>query len=287
MKLAIGTAQFGMRYGIANSEGQVSEPNIKKILAFAKHSKIDTLDTAMAYGDSEKNLGLAGVNGFKLVTKLPLIPVEVEDIEHWIVESVKTSVSRLGVDSIYGLMLHRPQQLFDPSGDKILNSIKKLKKSGLVKKIGVSVYSIVELESLYSLFDFDIVQCPLNLVDRALVDSGWLFKLKNAGVEVHTRSTFLQGLLLMSRDAIPNQFKEWDTLWDTWSYWLETNQCSPLEACLAYPLSFPSITKIIVGVDSKLQLEEIVRIIQKRKIDSFPDIASNNERLINPVNWEA
>ena len=104
---------------------------------------------------------------------------------------------RLNTINLYGLMLHRPEQLLGPYGEEIMSALLSLKKSGTVQKIGISVYSPDEFTELFSEYDFDIVQCPFNLIDRRLVNSGWLAKLKALGVEVHVRSSFLQGLLLM------------------------------------------------------------------------------------------
>ena len=283
--LALGTVQFGMTYGVANTEGQVSQEEVKKILQYARKSGIDTIDTAIAYGDSEKYLGLAGVNDFKLITKLPSIPQSVTNIEEWIDKQVEASLSRLGVENVYGLMLHQPDQLFGPKGKRVIQSLINLQKRLVVHKVGISAYSHKELQKLFELHDFDIVQCPFNLVDRGLVTSGWLSKLKKSGVEVHSRSSFLQGLLLMSRDLIPDKFQEWDALWATWHDWLDDQSKAPLEACMSYVLSFPEIDRVIVGVESKQQLEQIVGVTLSSRMSSFPHIYSENTDLINPANW--
>jgi aryl-alcohol dehydrogenase-like predicted oxidoreductase len=285
MKLALGTVQFGMAYGVANIEGQVSQEEVKKILQFARKSGVDTIDTAIAYGDSEKYLGLAGVSNFKLITKLPSIPESVTNIEEWISKQVEVSLFRLGVENVYGLMLHQPDQLLGPKGKRIIQSLINLQKRSVVHKIGISVYSHKELQKLFELHDFEIVQCPFNLVDRGLVTSGWLSKLKMSGVEVHSRSSFLQGLLLMSRDLIPDKFQEWDALWAKWHDWLDDQSKLPLEACMSYVLSFSEIDRVIVGVESKQQLEQIVGVTLSSRISSFPHIYSENTNLINPANW--
>ena len=283
--LALGTVQFGMTYGVANTEGQVSQEEVKKILQFARKSGVDTIDTAIAYGDSEKYLGLAGVSNFKLITKLPSIPESVTNIEEWISKQVEVSLFRLGVENVYGLMLHQPDQLLGPKGKRIIQSLINLQKRSVVHKIGISVYSHKELQKLFELHDFEIVQCPFNLVDRGLVTSGWLSKLKMSGVEVHSRSSFLQGLLLMSRDLIPDKFQEWDALWAKWHDWLDDQSKLPLEACMSYVLSFSEIDRVIVGVESKQQLEQIVGVTLSSRISSFPHIYSENTNLINPANW--
>ena len=286
MKLALGTAQFGMRYGISNVRGKVSQEDGKAIIQYAASVGIDTIDTAIAYGDSEQILGDIGVKDFKVVTKLPEIPDHINNVEDWVTKSIRDSIFYLGVDSLYALLLHRPSQLFESKGVKILTAIKSLKESGLVKNLGVSVYAPFELETLFDTYKFDIVQCPLNLVDRRLISSGWLKKLNTAGVEIHIRSCFLQGLLLLPRESIPSKFEAWNVLWDNWHTWMNSNKASPIEACISYVLSFPEITKVIVGVETKHQLEEIIGAVNSTQINNYPNISSNVTDLINPANWD-
>src|SRR3990167_4725202 len=197
-KLALGTAQFGLDYGISNNSGKISEENAVALLSYAKYKGINTLDTAVAYGNSEQVLGNIGVDGWEIITKLPALPEERVDIEYWVERQLEGSLSRLGVNSVYGLLLHRPQQLFEPYGQKLISAIERLKRQGCVKKIGVSIYQPEELDLIYKVMDPDLVQSPLNILDRRLIDSGWLARLRALGVEVHVRSVFMQGLLLMS-----------------------------------------------------------------------------------------
>ena len=285
MRLALGTAQFGMRYGISNVSGKVSQEDGKAILKYATSAGIDTIDTAMAYGDSEQVLGNIGVEAFKVVTKLPEIPEHITDIEGWVIKAVKDSVSRLGVESLYGLLLHRPVQLSEPKGIKILSALRLLKELGIVKNLGVSVSAPSEFDTLFDIYDFDVVQCPFNLVDRRLINSGWLRKLNTAGVEIHTRSSFLQGLLLMPRHSVPIKFKAWNILWDDWDRWLRANKTSPIDACLSYVLSFSEIDRVVVGVEMQSQLAEIIGAASVTSINSYPDISSDVTDLINPANW--
>lgn len=285
MRLAIGTAQFGMSYGINNSSGKVSVDAVKQILNYASSVGISTIDTAISYGDSEKSLGQAGVDNFDVISKLPSVPENCTNVAKWILNEVSCSLDRLGTESIYGFILHRPDQLNGPMGDKIISSLMDVKNAGLVKKIGLSIYDPRELDQLIDLLNFDIVQCPYNIIDRRLASSGWLNKLNKNGVEVHTRSSFLQGLLLMDRNAIPAKFERWKNHWDKWDEWVLHNNTSRLCACLSYCLSSEEVTKVIVGVDKESQLREIVSMVDGQLINSLPDLSSLDPDLINPANW--
>ena len=98
--------------------------------------------------------------------------------------------------------------------------------------------------------DINIVQAPLNIIDRRLETSGWLSKLYKNGIEVHTRSSFLQGLLLMSRAEVPPKFNKWTKMWNLWSEELEKNNLDAASVCLSYPLSLPEVSRVIIGVDN-------------------------------------
>lgn len=284
-RLALGTAQFGLDYGIANERGQVSTDQVSEILKAASSVGIDTLDTAITYGDSEQRLGEVGISCWKVVSKLPEIPPDAVNVYSWVEQSVCTSLERLQVGQLYGLLLHRPEALLGSQGDVLYHSLNLMKEQGLVKKIGVSIYRPRELNFLCDKFSFDLVQSPLNILDRNLEKSGWLHELRNLGAEIHTRSVFLQGLLLMNPSKRPTYFQRWQPLWDRWDQWLTNAKSTPLQACLSYVSSLPEVSKIVVGVDSLSQLKEILDIPSGNLEIPDSTIASNDPELIYPFHW--
>lgn len=284
-RLALGTVQFGLSYGIANQTGQVTRIDARAMMQLAADRDVDTLDTAIAYGDSETCLGEVGTAGFKVVTKLPALPDECTDVGAWVGQQIDDSLARLGVTRVYGLLLHRSMQLLEPNGFLLNQALQKLKDQGKVEKIGVSIYSPSELELLVPKFHLDLVQAPFNLVDQRLLRSGWMQRLKDSGVEVHTRSVFLQGLLLMARANIPAKFSPWHPLWDRWHHWLSCHDISSVEACLAFPLFYSEIDRVVVGADNLKQLAQIINAAAKEPVRDLPDLQSEDENLINPANW--
>ena len=286
-KLALGTAQFGMSYGIANQHGKIKLENIKDIIKTAREKNIDLVDTAITYGNSESIIGKIGLLDFKFVTKLPPLPkIGVTSVSFWVEDQIKLSLKRLGIQSLYGLLIHRSEDLLDDKGEKILNALNNLKSRGLVKKIGISIYDLSELERLTNQIELDIVQAPLNIIDQRLINSGWLSKLYKADVEVHIRSVFLQGLLLMSKQNRPHKFNRWKNLWKMWHEWLNDNRITALEATMRYALSIKEISKVIVGVDSKDQLEQIVISSDGILPKIPPELCTNDVDLLNPSNWK-
>ncbi len=284
-RLALGTVQFGLPYGIANQAGQVPPTVVKSILQLASASSIDTLDTAIAYGDSETCLGEIGTQGFKVVTKLPALPDSCTDVDSWVKQQVNASITRLGVTRLYGLLLHRSDQLLGQNGVALYRALQTLKDDGQVQKIGVSIYSPSELVALTPHFHFDLVQAPFNLIDRRLHSTGWLQRLKDDNVQIHTRSVFLQGLLLMAKADIPEKFLPWNDLWLKWHRWLTDNDALAVNTCLSFALSFPEIDRVVVGADSAGQLAQIVSAANSQSNVDFPNLQCEDENLINPAYW--
>ena len=281
MKLALGTVQFGLNYGIANRGGQVPESAVAAILRTARDAGIATLDTAIAYGDSESRLGNAGVTRFDVVSKLPALGEDISDIA----EAVAGSLARLRIPQLYGLLLHRSQDLAGSRGSTVFAALSELKSRGLVNKIGISIYDPAELDAIAPGFSLDLVQAPFNVFDRRLETSGWLDRLKQSGIEVHTRSAFLQGLLLMPAGRRPEQFARWATQWSCWDAWLSETGLSPLEAALGFACGNGNIDRVLVGVDTNAQLVDIIRAATVR-VSSAPErLANDDVRLINPAKW--
>ena len=286
MRLSLGTAQFGLNYGIANNIGKINHEESVQIIKTASSAGIDYIDTAINYGDSEECIGNIGIQDFKITTKIPKIPSRIKNINKWVDAQISDSLKRLKQNDVYGIMLHEPLQLLDDNGKDLYDALLSLKKDKIVKKIGISVYSPNELNSIFRKFHFDIIQSPFNLIDNRLEKTGWLSKLSSEGVEIHTRSVFLQGVLLMSRENLPKFFMEnWPNLFEKWLSWNENRNIRPIETCLAHVLSKPNIDRIVVGVDSLIQFKEILNLYNSVNLKDWPNIESEDEYLINPSNW--
>ncbi len=188
---------------------------------------------------------------------------------------------------MYGLLLHRPGQLLEPFGGDLYRALLTLKGEGLVRKIGVSIYDPSELDTLCASYQLDLVQSPFNLLDRRLKTSGWLARLAAHGIELHVRSLFLQGLLLMPRPSRPEAFNRWAQVWANLDGWLDASGLTPLEACLRDALSIPEIARVVVGVDSLEHLTEILRAADGPDPQFPGGWAVDEADLINPARWGA
>ena len=285
-RITLGTAQFGLKYGISNQNGQVSFNEIEKILDFSNKCGINTLDTAIAYGDSESRLGAVGIKEWNVVSKLPSIPENCLNVKDWVVKSIEESLERLRIPSLYGLLLHKPNELFAPAGFKLYEALKFLQDSGMVKHLGISIYGPNELESFSHYKDIEIVQTPFNIFDRRLINNGLLDILAEEGREVHIRSVFLQGLLLMEPEDRPSKFSRWGNLWQQYEDYIKICGLSKLQLCIRYVLSISQIKNVIVGVESLSQLQEIYEAASGDISELPQDLQSSDLLLINPALWQ-
>lgn len=288
MKLAIGGAQFGLDYGLSNKNKRTKLDELIKILDFCLTEKVTVIDTAMAYGNSEKQLGLAGVKGFKIITKLPAGINRINiDIYSYISSLIEKSLKELNVTKIYGLLLHQSMDLMSKNGEIIYKCLEDLKSQNIISKIGISIYDPHELESLIPNFGLDIVQAPYNLIDRRIEDTQWIIKLEKKKTQLYTRSVFLQGLLLMNKDNRPKYFKKWSSLFDNIDNHLIKNKLSPLEHSLNAVMHNKSIERLIVGVENLKQIKSIVKVLKKNKMTEINKSFFNNDAmLINPSKWQ-
>ncbi len=286
-RLALGTVQFGLPYGIANIRGQVRFEEAETMLRYARNAGIDTLDTAIGYGDAEKVLGRIGVSDFHLISKVPAIREPLSAADDWLVAQVEASLVRLGVPRLKGLMLHAPDDLLGPYGAKIASGLERVQKAGLVERIGLSVYSPEQLAAVIHLIPVEILQIPFNVFDRRFAQTGWLDKLTSNGVEVHARSAFLQGLLLMPIEHLPSKFAPFRPLIDNWHAWLASRVAgtSPVQACLAHVAAYTGISRIVVGADSPNQLHEIIAAARSTPCQAPASLSSCATSLINPAEW--
>lgn len=288
-RLALGTVQFGLPYGVSNVRGQVAPAEVQAMLEEARRVGIDTLDTAIAYGSAEEVLGQVGVKGFRMVSKVPaLTQASSGPADDWLVSQVERSLERLQVPRLAGLMLHAPDDLLGPQGPALARGLVRARDAGLAERIGLSVYSPEQLAAVFDLLPMDILQIPANVFDRRFSDTGWLERLATLGVEVHARSLFLQGLLLMPEDAVPSQFAPFRPRLQAWHGWLAslTPARNAVQACVAHMCSYPGISRLVVGAASLEELRQIAAALACAPLRAPDALASPASPLINPSEWK-
>jgi aryl-alcohol dehydrogenase-like predicted oxidoreductase len=293
MKLGLGTVQFGLPYGIANRQGQPSIEAVREILNQAAIAGVRTLDTAPLYGDSESIIGslLPQNHPFEIVTKTPQFNhdrIDSTDSAH-LKKTFEQSLEKLRQPSVYALLVHRSTDLTLEGGEQLWEQMQDLKASGKVRKIGVSVYSSQDIDAILARYPIDIIQLPLNVFDQRLLTNGYLRDLKQSGIEIHTRSAFLQGLLLMPSADRPTFFKPLESHFIHYQDILNTYKTTPLVACLDFLNQCPEIDRIICGVDHLDHLAQILLALSQSSgisKDIFNELSIEQEEFLNPSKWK-
>ncbi len=291
-RLGLGTVQFGMHYGVSNRRGQPDEAEIAAILARASEAGAGYLDTAVAYPNSETLIGrhLAAGSRFKIVTKTAPIAEAVLDHGHKtrILDTLAQSMDRLRTSRLHGLLVHQAADLGKPGWEHLVEALNEAKSRGWVGHIGASVYNEEQLELVESRFMPDIIQGPLNVLDMRLVSSASFSRLKARGMQMHARSVFLQGLLLMPPSTLPAYFEPVkSTLASLQAAWAAAG-ANPLAGCLGFVLRHPAIDATIVGVNSAAEFEEILSAAAIRSPDqqaSFSPPQPIDTRYLDPSLW--
>jgi aryl-alcohol dehydrogenase-like predicted oxidoreductase len=264
---------------------KVSPDEASAILKVGSAAGIELIDTASAYGSSEEVLGQIGTEAYRVVTKIAVGQGRQGVNRDWAIAEIAKSCGRLNLPSIYGVLLHRVGDLLGPNGQSVIEGLGIARGEGIVSRIGVSLYGPEEIGAVLEVMKPDIIQMPVNVFDRRLIHSPWLKRLKDEGVEIHARSAFLQGSLIMGHENLPSYLQGWSISFRTFEEWAQKVGVSLLQAAIQFPLSIDGIDKVVVGVDTEWQLEEIVSASSRLDLD-YPDFQTTDLELINPVNWK-
>lgn len=283
-KIVLGTAQFGLDYGITNDEGVVGDNQMDAIIELCISKGVQLLDTAPAYGISEQRLGgneRITSGDIQVITKTQLDSERVDVGQ--LITNVKASLGRLGVESLYGLLIHDPNAFTGVNSTEYLQFLAELKEIGLAKKVGVSIYSRDQIDREGILEAIDFVQLPFNVFDQRMKTSGFLEKLKQQGIEIHARSVFLQGILLANDTSKLPDIEQYHR-----QFIEVTNSMgiSKVEAAIKFVDNIQEIDKIIIGSVSAEQMREIFSALSK-EIDTsqWGYLAIDNPKLVDPTQW--
>jgi uncharacterized protein len=277
---------MGLPYGVNNSVGKISFENSCQILAKAFDLGISTLDTAEAYGDAHRVIGeFHKANPkikFDIITK---IPHDIDDLK--IEERIAKYCQELHVATLEVLMFHS----FDSyqNNQHLLVMLNNLKSQGLIKNIGVSVYTNDQIESLLNDDLVSVVQMPFNLLDNESIRGELMQKLREKGKKIHTRSAFLQGLLFTdtySNNAIAQQLSQQLLAIRTLA---NEENISIASLALGYCVAQKNIDQVLIGVDSIEHLIDNVKAadyqIRKDVTENINAIRVENVDLLNPSLW--
>ena len=282
MKLAIGTVQFGINYGINNKNGIPSDFDISEIFDLSIKNNIKYLDTSISYGNSEERISKLANNKFNIITKSNNVKNSEE-----LSSSILTSLSSLKTESVYGFLFHNSDNLIN--NHDLWSTLVKFKNEKKVNKIGYSIYDTNQIDYLLDKgFIPDIVQLPYSLLDRKF--EKYFMKLKKLGTEIHVRSVFLQGLYFMNNKKLPEKLLPLKKYLEIIDSVCKDLNISIGELALNFVNENKFIDKIIIGVDSSTQLNQNIQMI--KKWDNKNDINKlinkiivKEQDLLSPINW--
>lgn len=285
-RICLGTAQFGMDYGIANTKGRMSDEDIKSVLRYALAHGVTVADTAAAYGTSEETIGrsLKYLNrSLNVISKLPSDAEGKANTR----EVVTRSLKRLGAGKIYGYLLHSFEDFRKPD---IWQELNALKSEGIVEKIGFSLYHTKEAEELLrSDVKFDLLQIPYSVFDRRFTKYLPLFKERR--VEIYARSVFLQGLAFLDPNNMPASVHAARTQVHALRKISVKGGFTLSALCLNFALVNPNIDRVIIGVDHpdhlKINLSDL-RFFAKTKAigEDFNGVIIEDEDILLPYRWK-
>ena len=280
-KMSIGTAQFGLAYGITNQIGAMQIEECAAIISTARDAGINKIDTAPGYGDAEKKLGEIGLNGFLVNSKLPKL--EHEETEKDILNIIEKSLKNLNISQLDSLILHYPWDLRSEKKKDLILAIKTAKNLGYFRSLGASIYLTSEAVEFNEILDFDLIQAPVNVLDTRFLQKGVFEHLKSSRISLQARSIFLQGLLLdRSRSGYKNISVHLTKELENWFAWLDDNTYDAKSVILSSLLNDERIESIVFGVTSHIELKEILSFTDQQF--SLPRIDVDYP-LLDPRNW--
>jgi aryl-alcohol dehydrogenase-like predicted oxidoreductase len=276
--LVLGTANFGVRYGISNGNQLLQEEEIAEIVHLAENSGLIQFDTAPAYGNAEAHLGIALLNpkNARVFTKIDAqSAVSVSKV----MESANRSLLRTKVEKFAGIYLHDESVLFSSKSKKVVSAIRELLNSGITERVGISVYSI---ENAFRAKDIcpelNLFQVAENICDRRLYHSEEMNNFSQEGNDVYIRSIFLQGLLLMELRNVPKEFHGIIPSLKSLIDYAKSLNTSREALCLAYVRQISWAAGIVVGVASLSQLDKL--------LEPETDLPSDFEKYVVPLELE-
>lgn len=285
-KIILGTAQFGLNYGINNLKGQISEAEAFKILDYARSAAIQTLDTAMHYGNALEVIGNYHAqrnHHFDVISKFQEKP------NFSLVGHIQQTLERLRIASLEGLLCHSFD--FYSQNNLLIEGLISLKKEGIIKKMGVSIYNEKQLHFLIEgTIPVDIIQLPYNLLDNYAIKGHLIHKATQKGIEIHTRSAFLQGLFFKSTTSLPSKIQPLKPYLEILQTISNQSKIPMHQLALNYALTNEDIHKVVIGIDSLEQLKYNLSAVKpslfsKNLINTLHQIKVEEQALLQPVNW--
>ena len=283
----LGTAQFGAIYGINNQGKIVSDMDLNRILCLARDLGIRTLDTAVAYGQAEERLGQHDVSSFDVVTKITA-PKTCEGAAQFNPENiVLASLNRLGIAQLEAVLVHNADQIPFDVLPIVMSKLDLLVEKGICSKAGFSLYGPEKLSTLLPEYAPGLVQLPFNIFDQRLTDGNLPELCQIYDVEIHVRSIFLQGLLLMEKESVPDYFQPWEAQFAAWRDNLGSRGLTAVEGVMGFVNMHKNIvSRFIIGAETPEQFEMMIAAAETPAPAHAENLRCDDLGLIDPTRWK-
>lgn len=297
-RMALGTVQWGIPYGIGNTTGPPSDTELARMFRAATDLGIHTLDTARAYGDSESRIGttlqtLGSSNRFRIITKVApdIFHAEREDelqaAEQRLYDSVAASAEALAPARIDTLLLHRSDHR-TAAGGGLWDVMLRLRERGLVARIGVSALSPADALDALEDASVDVMQVPASLLDQRLARAGFFHTARDKDVEIHVRSVYLQGSAFLAPDRLPPHLAAGrPSIEDIHTYAGRVGH-EVANVWLDYARTLP-VDYLVIGTESLVQLRRNAERFQRPGLDSIASFAADlpllGDEVLDPARW--
>ncbi len=293
-ELRVSEYGFGA-WGIGgDSYGPVARADALSALTVAEELGCNLVDTAAVYGASEAIIGefLKGRRDRWIVASK--YSFQKEGLE----KTLEQQLRRLGTDYIDFYQLHAAP----PQTDEVYRRLERLKASGKVRYLGVSLYSEDSIRQVLADDRIDGFQVAFNLVDVQPYRQCQP-EIAAAGKGVLIRSSLKSGLLTgkyapgarfdpqrdhrardMTADEIDRTLR-----WLESFRFLEQTEGSLLQAAARYPLAFDSTSSVLLGARNAEQARINFGEIPARPLspESLQRIEDTQRRLgigrVNPL----
>ena len=296
MELCLGTVQFGMDYGIKGQK-QPSMEQAVDMLDYATQNGINTIDTANAYGSAEDVVGaflekktIARDKLFIVSKFRPNLLDDVGQDKYYEImrNNLENTLSRLHTDYLDSYLLHSARYIFD---DEIIDTLNRLKADGLAERVGVSVYEPEEAKKCIERPNVDFMQLPYSIFDQRMEKAGVFENAKKDSIQIHSRSAFIQGLILMEEDEVPPFLAKAKPIVKKISLLCERHGLSKISLAMNYVKQQSRISHLVFGVDNLEQLKEDIEIFSEDiSTDIIDDIAKEftdiEADIVMPSLWK-
>lgn len=286
-KLVLGTAQLGQKYGVANTGNSTGLGAAREIVDVARAGGISTIETSIAYKQSLEYLSLLGVADFDVIGK---VGSQLSGDGKITVANLRSEIKQLqescGKYELATVLIHNSRLLSGENGEEICSELQGLKSEGVAGQVGVSVYTPEELDLIPCLETLDVIQAPLNVFDSRFLQQSTAKKLEMNNLELHARSIFLQGLLLMSDSLRPKQFARWSANFGELEQLAHSHNVTKLTLCLKFATDQSAVKRIVIGADSADQLRELLNSNSRAHFGAEIPLSIADEELIDPRRWK-